>query len=115
MAELTGRLAEYSRLAEQVRAIRDGVDDIRATGYSDDGLVTATVGGRGELVELALDPRIYRDRNTSELAAKIVAAVHEAAAEAEREAAALAAKLVPGGADLDPRFDPATHLLEGTT
>ncbi|MFL6124498.1 YbaB/EbfC family nucleoid-associated protein [Actinophytocola sp.] len=111
--ELTGRLAEYARLAERVKALQDGVHDLRGTGYSTDGLVTAVVGGRGELLELSLDPRIYREPNAAELAAKIVAAVHEAAAEAEREATGLAAKLMPRDrrADVDPRFDLALHVL----
>jgi DNA-binding protein YbaB len=112
--ELTGRLTEYARLAEQMKAMRDNVDEIRGTGYSDDDLVTAVVGGRGNLVELELDPRIYRDRNATELAAKIVAAVHEAAEDAEREAAKFAEKLLPPnqrGDDVDPMFDPALRLL----
>ena len=114
--ELTGRLAEYARLNEQLRAMRDGVNDIRGTGYSDDGLVTAVAGGRGELLELELDPRIYRDRDATKLAAKIVAAVHEAEAEAAREAVKFAEKLLPAsqrGDDVDPMFDPALHALEG--
>ncbi|HEX6359392.1 YbaB/EbfC family nucleoid-associated protein [Actinophytocola sp.] len=113
--ELTGRLAEYARLAEHVRAIQDGIDEIRGTGYSDDGLVTAVVGGRGELVELELDPRIYRDRNAIELATKIVAAVHDAAEDAGREATTFAKKLAPQakqGDDFDPMFDPALQLIE---
>lgn len=108
--ELTGRLAEYHRLAEQVRAVQDGVDDIRGTGYSDDDLVTAVVNGRGALVELELDPRIYRDRNATELATKIVAAIHEATG----DAATFAEKLLPPsrrGDDVDPMFGPALHLL----
>lgn len=113
--ELTGRLAEYARLTEQVKAVRDGIDEIRGTGYSADGLATAVVDGRGELVELELDPRIFRDRDARVLAAKIVAAVHEAAEEAGREAVKFAEKLVPQhkrGDDFDPRFDPALRLLE---
>ena len=111
--ELTGRLAEYARLAEQVKAVKDGVAEIRGTGYSTDGLVTAVVGGRGELVELELDPRIYREQNATKLAADILAAVQEAAAEAEQEATKIAEKLVPPNRrdDVDPRFDPALHML----
>ena len=108
--ELTGRLAEYARLAEQVKAMRDGVEEIRGTGYSDDGLVTAVVGGRGELLELTLDPRIYRSPNATELADKIVTAVREAAAEAEQEAVRFAEKLLPRGED--PRFDLALHVID---
>lgn len=111
--ELTGRLAEYARLAEQVKAMQDGVQGLRGTGYSADGLVTAVVGGRGELLELSLDPRIYREPNAAELAARIVAAVHEAAEEAEQEATRLAAKLLPRDRrdEIDPRFDLALHVI----
>lgn len=111
--ELTGRLAEYDRIARQVLAVRDGIDEVRGTGYSDDGLVTAVVDGRGELLELELDPRIYRDRNASELAARIVATVREAAREAGQEAAKFAEKLAPGKRreEGDVVFDPALRLL----
>lgn len=111
--ELTGRLAEYQRIAEQVRAVKDGIDEVRGTGYSDDGLVTAVVGGRGELLELELDPRIYRERNAAELAARIVATVREAAAEAEQETVKFAGKLAPGKRreGTDAVFDPALRLL----
>ena len=113
--ELTGRLAEYARLAEQAKSLRDGVGEIRGTGYSPDGLVTAVVGGRGELVELELDPRIYREQNATRLAEEILAAVHEAAAEAEQEATKIAEKLLPPSrGDIDPRFDPALHMLADT-
>lgn len=113
--ELTGRLAEYTRLAEQFRAVRDGVDEIRGTGYSADDLVTAVVDGRGQLVELDLDPRIYRDRNATELAAKIVAAVKDAYADAARDAVELAEKVLPKnrrGTEIDPLLDPAAHMLD---
>ena len=112
---LSGRLAEYERLAEQVAAMRAGIQDVRATEFSADGLVTAVVGGRGELLELELDPRIYRDQNAAALAESIVDTVHAAAATAEREAVRLAKKLLASSAgsdrDVDPMFDPASHLL----
>ncbi|GAB3460388.1 YbaB/EbfC family nucleoid-associated protein [Actinophytocola sediminis] len=117
--ELTGRFAEYARLAEQVKAMRDQVDEIRGTGYSDDGLVTVVVGGRGEVRELELDPRIYRDQNSAELATKILAAISAAAEDADREATKFAEGLLaprrPGDQEIDPMFDPVLHLLDETT
>jgi DNA-binding protein YbaB len=115
--ELTGRLAEYAQLTEQVRAMRDGINDIRGTAYSDDGLITAVVGGRGELHELELDPRIYREQNATALASRIVATIREAAAEAEREATTFAQELLPQSLrrhDIDPMFDPVLHMLGDT-
>jgi DNA-binding protein YbaB len=113
--ELTGRFADYQRLAAQVTAIRKNIDDVRGTGYSDDGLVTAVTGGRGELLELEIDPRVYRERDASALAEKIIAAVRDAAADSAAAAVKIAEKSLPlnkRGEDVDPVFDPVTHLLE---
>lgn len=117
-AEYDARLAEYARIADQVRSMRDGVDDIRATAYSDDGLVTAVVGGRGEVLELELDPRVYRDQDPDALATSIVATIRDAGEEAERSAIRFAEKLLPArqrGTDVDPMFDPVLHMLEDGT
>ncbi len=113
--QVRGSLVEYERIAEQVRAMRDGIEDIRATTHSDDGLVTAVVGGRGELLELALDSRVFREQDAAGLAETILAAVREAAAEAEQEAVRFAERLVSPrrrGAEVDPVFDPVLHLLD---
>lgn len=114
--ELSGRLAEYARIADQVRSMRDGIDDIRATAYSADGLVTVVVGGRGEVLELELDPRVYRDADPTLLAESIVATIREAAEDAEQQATRFAEKLLPasrrGRDDVDPMFDPVLHMLD---
>ncbi|MBB4906426.1 YbaB/EbfC family nucleoid-associated protein [Actinophytocola algeriensis] len=112
--EVRGRLAEYEWLGKQVRAMYDGIDDVRGTAHSADELVTAVVGGRGELLELELDARVFREQDAGGLAASILATVREAAEDAEREATRLAEELVPRrerGADFDPVFGPALHLL----
>ncbi|MFY1688258.1 YbaB/EbfC family nucleoid-associated protein [Plantactinospora sp. WMMB782] len=111
---LPARLAEYRRLADDVRAVRDGIDRIRATAYSPDGLVAATVGGRGELVDLDLDPRVYRDPDATALGAAIADTIRAAADSAEQDAVALAERLVRvrAGTDVDPLFDPVLHLID---
>ncbi len=113
-AEYDARAGEYARIADQVRSMRAGVDDIRETAYSDDGLVTAVVGGRGEVVGLELDPRVYRNQDPEELASTIVATIHAAAEEASRSAVRFAEKLLPNrrGDEVDPMFDPVLHMLE---
>jgi DNA-binding protein YbaB len=109
-----GRLGEYARLAERIRALRDGVDDIRATGFSRDGTVTAVVDGRGQLRDLELDPRIYRVQDSAALARSILDAVREAGEESRRMANRIALDLLPDRdrRGLDPTFDPALHFLE---
>lgn len=78
--QLQGRLLrmmeEGPRLAEQARAVQ-------VTETSDDGLVAVTVGPRGELVRLDLDPRIYRRPDSRQLADTITATVQRAARAAE--------------------------------
>ena len=78
--QLQGRLfrmmEEGPRLAEQARAVQ-------VTETSDDGLVSVTVGPRGELVRLDLDPRIYRRPDSRQLADTITATVQRAARAAE--------------------------------
>lgn len=51
---------------------------VTGTAWSSDRLVKAVVGPRGQLVELEIDPRVYRQPNSKALAAKIVATVHSA-------------------------------------
>lgn len=111
---LSARLAEYSRLADDVLALRDGIDNVRATAYSPDGLIAATVGGRGELIDLELDPRIYRETDVAALAATIAATIRDAAVDATRDAARIVESLmpIPADEDADPLFDPILHVLD---
>ena len=60
--------------------------EIAETAESADGLIQATVGGRGELRSLWLDPRIYRLRDTESLAADIRRTVGSAATAARQRA-----------------------------
>jgi len=79
----------------QLPAIADMVSELRAslrqaesaqrellkntgTAWSDDRLIKAVVGPRGQLLELEIDPRVYRTPNSTALAASIVATVQAA-------------------------------------
>ncbi|GAA3768316.1 hypothetical protein GCM10022225_63570 [Plantactinospora mayteni] len=114
VGELTTRLAEYSRLTEDLLAMREGMDRIRITAYSADELVTVTVGGRGELINLELDPRIYREPDATALAESIAATIRDAAEAAAQDAAQIAGRVIGAGPDdeVDPWFDPALRLLD---
>lgn len=109
-------LSSNERLTERVLAMRDGIDEITVTEHSPDGLVTVVVDGRSKLLELELDPRIYRDQNADALAKTIMATVLAATESAEHDAARLVMKLMPGAevadeADVDSMFDPALSVL----
>ncbi|MGH3648806.1 MAG: YbaB/EbfC family nucleoid-associated protein [Micromonosporaceae bacterium] len=51
---------------------------VTATATSDDGLITATVGPRGQLVDLEIDAKIYRRPNSALLAQTILKTVRDA-------------------------------------
>lgn len=75
-------LADYRRSRAQLADVHQQLARVSATAQSADGLVTATVGARGELTDLVLDAEVYTRYRPSELAAHIVRAAKEATAEA---------------------------------
>ena len=50
---------QYERLRAGLDDIQQKVADLRGTAESDEALVRATVGGRGQLVNLKLDRRVF--------------------------------------------------------
>jgi DNA-binding protein YbaB len=99
--------AGLEALERDARALQRALQDARGVADAADGLVQATVSGRGELIELVLDPRIYRVQDSEALAADITAAIREAAGQAQEEVLAKARRLL-----LPPGQDPATVDLE---
>jgi DNA-binding protein YbaB len=110
-----GQQSELDELERDMRKLRTALTDVRATGESADGYVVATVGGRGELLELSLDPRIYRTQDSDALADDILAAVRAAAERAGEQVFTAARKLLDptatrDSADLD--FGPFLRQVE---
>jgi DNA-binding protein YbaB len=75
---------------------------VSGTAWSDDRLVKAVVGPRGHLVELEINPRVYRTPNSVELAAKIVATVRRATEDAMAKTQEIIAERVPADVRLQP-------------
>ncbi|MFE0019555.1 YbaB/EbfC family nucleoid-associated protein [Amycolatopsis sp. NPDC059021] len=106
---------EYQRMAEDVRAVQARVTEIRTEATSEDGTITAIVGGSGELVELRLDSRIYRTPDSNQLATDITAVVHQAARLARQETFDILSGFLPPDArpeTTDLRADPLLHELD---
>jgi DNA-binding protein YbaB len=78
-------LGQLDELERDVRRIQQAATEITGTAESDDGLIEATVSLHGVLVDLVLDPRIYRDQDADALAADIRAAVNDAGLRAQQE------------------------------
>jgi DNA-binding protein YbaB len=71
---------DYSVLAAGIRRVRDTIADVEATADSPDGLVQATVDGRGRLLALRLSPLVYRELGSAALAESVVDTVTAAVA-----------------------------------
>ncbi|WP_409464320.1 YbaB/EbfC family nucleoid-associated protein [Amycolatopsis sp. GA6-003] len=106
---------EYRRLAADIRTAQSQVAEVRTEASSDDDLITAVANGSGELVELHLDPRIYRTPDSARLAADITAVVHRAAELARQETFSILAAFLPPDATpetADLRAGPMLHELD---
>ncbi|MFC4116666.1 YbaB/EbfC family nucleoid-associated protein [Nonomuraea zeae] len=85
----------FLRLQEEGDELRRQAQAIQVTEKSRDGLIAATVGPRGELVRLDIDPRIYRHPDARQLAASITDTVHRAADKARERILEVFEPLIP--------------------
>jgi DNA-binding protein YbaB len=86
----------FMRLQDEGPAMHEKARAVQVTEKSPDGLISATVGPRGDLIRLDIDPRIYRRPDARELADSITETVHRAAAKAQERVIELFEPLVPG-------------------
>ncbi|MEH0845291.1 YbaB/EbfC family nucleoid-associated protein [Micromonospora sp. CPCC 205711] len=98
---LRARFAEvhgqYQRLRSGLDELQGRLAELRVTERSDDGKVTVTVGARGELISVQLDPGVYHDRDHHALGRKITTTVQRATAAATAAAQELVAGYLPAG------------------
>ena len=108
MADMANRDANHALRARfddvlgQYQRLRSGMDDmqrrlaeLQISAESDDGLIRATVGPRGQLIDLRLDRRIYRDMDAGELSRKIVTTTEQAAAQMAEQVQQMMAGYLP--------------------
>ncbi|MFI7227278.1 YbaB/EbfC family nucleoid-associated protein [Nonomuraea angiospora] len=103
--------AYADELRDMFRQIQDAGMELHAqaravqfTEKSRDGLVSVTVGPRGELVRLDLDPRIYRRPEARQLADTIVETAQRAAAGARERVTEILEPVIPR-AELEAHLD----------
>lgn len=99
----------YEKLQQDLLSLQKGIQDLSETAFSPDRTVAATVGARGELRELVLDPRIYRSTDAKALAATIKQAIWDASTAVSARLVELTRPLLPtdgpaGALDLDAAF-----------
>jgi DNA-binding protein YbaB len=92
---MDGSRPNWAAFGEMVGDLRRSLDNVgnlqkqllkvTGTAWSDDRLIKAVVGPRGHLIELDLDPRIYRKPNSKALSAAISATIREAVEDVLRQ------------------------------
>lgn len=95
LREYAGHLQDrLHQMMEQGPGLAERARAVQATETSDDGLVSVTVGPRGDLLRLDLDPRIYRRPDSRRLADTITETVHRAARAAQDRVVEVLAPIV---------------------
>lgn len=74
---------------------RQQILEITGTAWSGDRTVKAVVGPRGQLVELEIEPRVYRRPNSKELAATILSTVRAAVEDANQKTKKIVEQAMP--------------------
>lgn len=87
--------SRFQRLTTEGPALQARARAVQVTEKSPDGLVSATVGSRGELIRLDLDPRIYRRPDSRELADSITETIKAAGEKAQEQVLEVFEPLVP--------------------
>ncbi len=90
--ELQGR---FQKLTTEGPEIHQRARAVQVTEKSPDGFISVTVGARGELIRLDLDPRIYRRPDSRQLADAITDTIKAAGAKAQEQVLDLFEPLIP--------------------
>ncbi len=116
--QLDTLLADYERARRSLSDVHAGMRAVNGRAESTDRLVTATVGPRGTLTALGLDPRAPRTLSADKLAEKILDTVQAAAADATRQLSQLLAAALPPGVPVEDivrgEVDPTRWALRET-
>jgi DNA-binding protein YbaB len=75
-------IGDLRRTVGSVHDTQRKMAEVTGVAWSDDRLIKATAGPRGQLVDLEIDPRVYRQPNSKALAATILETVRRASEDA---------------------------------
>lgn len=106
-AVLQGLMDELDKALANVPETQRRLMSLTGVGWSSDGFVKAEVGPRGQLIDLDIDPRVFRRTDAGALRASILAAVNAAIQQvAERSREIMFGQLPPEVAELRAQFQP---------
>jgi DNA-binding protein YbaB len=91
---------ELEKTVANMADVQKQILGVTGVAWSDDRMVKALVGPRGQLVDLEIDPRVYRRPNSKALAASIVATVRAAVEQAAAKTQSIMDENMPMVKDL---------------
>lgn len=83
MKDILGMMGKARELQEKMQRVQDEIAALRIEGASGGGLIAVTLGGKGDLVALRIDPSLLRPEDREMLEDLIVAAHNDARAKLE--------------------------------
>ena len=92
---IRGVIDDLQQTIENAAQTRQQIMEITGTAWSDDRLIKVVVGPRGQLIELEIDPRVYRTPNSKALAASIMSTVRAAVEDANKQTKEIVDKVMP--------------------
>jgi hypothetical protein len=99
LTAIFGMVSDLRRSLGSVNETHKKMAQVTVVAWSDDRLVKATVGPRGQLVDLEIDPRVYRTPNSKALAQTILTTVRKACDEAMAKTQEIVRAAMPGDID----------------
>lgn len=103
-----GQIMEQLRkAAEELPKAQEHMRELMGEAWSDDGMVKAVVGPRGQLVDLEIDPRVFRQPDVAALRARILAAAAAAARDVSEQVQEIVQSKLPSDiAEVRARYVP---------
>jgi DNA-binding protein YbaB len=98
---LDAMLEDATKLLGNAAEMQRKLQELTASTRSEDGFVVTTVDARGRLVQLDLDPRIYRAPNAGALSALIVETYQRAVEIVDVEMRKIIKRYLPDEFDMD--------------
>lgn len=92
---MTSLMAELEQALTNLPDTQERLTSLSATAWSEDGMVKAEVGPRGQLVDLEIDPRVFRRPDAHVLKASIMEAVTAAIRHVSEQANQLVLSQMP--------------------
>lgn len=92
---IRGVIDDLQQTLQNVEQTRQQMLEVTGTAWSDDRFIKAVVGPRGQLLELDIDPRVFRNPNSKALAASILSTVRAAVEDANKKTKEILDKAMP--------------------